>query len=94
MKITVEFGGGLETVFANQRVLDVEIAAEKATVKDLVEVLKEKHLTGNPDFFYDKGLRAGILVLVNDSDWSLSGEEETPLEHKDKVSFISTLHGG
>jgi ubiquitin related modifier 1 len=33
-------------------------------------------------------------VLVNDADWSLSGEEESVVEHKDKVSFISTLHGG
>jgi len=33
-------------------------------------------------------------VLVNEADWSLSGEDETPVEHKDKVSFISTLHGG
>jgi ubiquitin related modifier 1 len=94
MKITVEFGGGLETVFSNQRTLEVELLGDKATVRDLVEALKDKHLTGNPDFFYDKGLRAGILVLVNDSDWSLSGEEDSPLENKDKVSFISTLHGG
>lgn len=95
MIIKVELGGGLEGVFENKREFEVELPGEKATVKDLVEVMKCKLLKGNPDFFYSNGgLRAGILVLVNDADWSLSGEEESPIEHKDKVSFISTLHGG
>lgn len=95
MKIVIELGGGLESVFDNKRNFEVEIQGERAAVKDLIEVMKTKHLTGNADYFVTPaGLRAGILVLVNDADWSLSGEEETPLEHKDKVSFISTLHGG
>lgn len=95
MKILVELGGGLEIVFENKREFEVEISKDTATVKDLVEEMRVKHLRGNPEFFYDKGsVRAGILVLVNDADWSLSGEEETPLDNKDKVSFISTLHGG
>ena len=95
MKILVELGGGLEGVFENKRDFDVELPGDRATVKDLVELLRAKFLKGNPDFFYlNSGLRAGILVLVNDADWSLSGEEESPLENKDKVSFISTLHGG
>lgn len=95
MKILVELGGGLEGVFDNNREFEVELPGETATVKDLVEVMRTKHLKGNPDFFVDKGtVRAGILVLVNDADWSLSGEEDSPIENKDKVSFISTLHGG
>lgn len=95
MIIKVELGGGLEGVFENKREFDVELKKETATVKDLVEEMKTNFLKGNPDFFYaNGGLRAGILVLVNDADWSLTGEDESPLEHKDKVSFISTLHGG
>lgn len=95
MKVIIELGGGLETVFDNKRNFDVELPGDKATVSDLIEYMKQKHLTGNTDYFVTQnGLRAGILVLVNDTDWSLSGEEETPLENKDKVSFISTLHGG
>lgn len=95
MKIVVELGGGLETVFDNKRNFDVEIEGDKATVKDLIDTMKTKYLTGNSDYFVTQaGLRAGILVLVNDADWSLSGEEETPIQNKDKVSFISTLHGG
>ena len=38
--------------------------------------------------------RPGILVLVNDVDWELSDKENCVLEGGDKVSFISTLHGG
>jgi molybdopterin converting factor small subunit len=38
--------------------------------------------------------RNGILVLLNEADWELADKENTILENKDKVSFISTLHGG
>ena len=38
--------------------------------------------------------RPGVLVLVNDCDWELSGHLNTSLEDKDVVVFISTLHGG
>lgn len=44
-------------------------------------------------FFYNFR-RNGILVLVNEADWELVEKEDTVLENKDKVSFISTLHGG
>jgi len=38
--------------------------------------------------------RPGILVLVNESDWSLEGEESYEIQAKDHIMFISTLHGG
>lgn len=38
--------------------------------------------------------RPGILVLVNEVDWELADKENCVLEAGDKVSFISTLHGG
>ena len=38
--------------------------------------------------------RAGILVLVNDVDWELTGELQTEVADGDSVVFISTLHGG
>jgi ubiquitin related modifier 1 len=34
------------------------------------------------------------LVLINDADWELEGKEDANIENKDKISFISTLHGG
>lgn len=38
--------------------------------------------------------RNGILVLINDSDWELEGEDEYVLEKGDNILFVSTLHGG
>lgn len=38
--------------------------------------------------------RPGILVLINDSDWELQGEESYELQSRDNVLFVSTLHGG
>jgi len=33
-------------------------------------------------------------VLINDADWELEGKEEAEIVDRDRVSFISTLHGG
>ncbi|PWN41095.1 ubiquitin related modifier 1 [Ceraceosorus guamensis] len=41
-----------------------------------------------------EGVRAGMLVLINDTDWELMGELDAPLEDGDQVTLISTLHGG
>ena len=38
--------------------------------------------------------RPGILVLINDADWELEGEEKYELEQDDNIVFVSTLHGG
>lgn len=38
--------------------------------------------------------RPGILVLINDADWELEGEEKYQLQQGDNVLFVSTLHGG
>lgn len=38
--------------------------------------------------------RPGILVLINDADWELEGEEKYELQQGDNVVFVSTLHGG
>eukprot|EP00922_Rhytidocystis_sp_ex-Travisia-forbesii_P034383 GHVS01051060.1.p1 GENE.GHVS01051060.1~~GHVS01051060.1.p1 ORF type:complete len:134 (-),score=31.66 GHVS01051060.1:188-589(-) len=40
------------------------------------------------------GIKAGVLVLVNDVDWEILGCEEKELVDGDVVDFISTLHGG
>jgi ubiquitin related modifier 1 len=47
------------------------------------------------DFFLSNdSIRPGILVLINDADWELEDKELAVLGDKDRVSFISTLHGG
>lgn len=38
--------------------------------------------------------RPGILVLVNDADWELLGEEAYQIQAGDRIVFVSTLHGG
>ena len=38
--------------------------------------------------------RPGVLVLINDADWELEGEEAYELQDRDNVLFVSTLHGG
>lgn len=38
--------------------------------------------------------RPGILVLINDADWELEGEENYEIQNNDNILFASTLHGG
>jgi hypothetical protein len=38
--------------------------------------------------------RPGILVLINDADWELEGEDKYEIEEGDNILFVSTLHGG
>ncbi|MCJ1395242.1 Ubiquitin- modifier 1 [Xylographa bjoerkii] len=45
-------------------------------------------------FIVDDQVRPGILVLINDADWELEGEEKYQLQPKDNILFVSTLHGG
>jgi ubiquitin related modifier 1 len=53
-----------------------------------------KH-TDRPELLIDGDtVRAGVLVLVNDTDWELLGQLDYRIQPNDVVSFISTLHGG
>lgn len=38
--------------------------------------------------------RPGILVLINEADWELEGEEAYEIQGGDNILFVSTLHGG
>jgi ubiquitin related modifier 1 len=38
--------------------------------------------------------RPGILVLINEADWELEGEDKYELQKDDHIMFVSTLHGG
>jgi ubiquitin related modifier 1 len=42
----------------------------------------------------DDEVKAGILVLINDADWDLFDGANYVLGRKDRITFISTLHGG
>ena len=81
-------------LFENKKELEVSMG-EGTKIKDLIEELKNNYIKENPDLFYiEGGLRPGVLVLINDTDWELEGEEEYLLVSNDKICFISTLHGG
>ncbi|KIW00272.1 uncharacterized protein PV09_08162 [Verruconis gallopava] len=101
LPITVEFSGGLEMLFANERVHRMEVplktaAGDRPNINWLIDYLcKNKMKDPRKDLFVlDDTVRPGILVLINDSDWSLEGEGEYEIQAKDHIMFISTLHGG
>ncbi|GAB7365460.1 hypothetical protein MBLNU230_g6533t1 [Neophaeotheca triangularis] len=45
-------------------------------------------------FVLDDAVRPGILVLINDADWELEGEDQYVIQPGDNIVFVSTLHGG
>ncbi|KAK4241459.1 ubiquitin-related modifier 1 [Achaetomium macrosporum] len=99
--ITVDFSGGLEMLFDNQRRHSVSLPAvdnegRPATIGFLIDYLC-KNLMKDPRvdlFVLDKHIRPGILVLINDADWELEGEEAYEIQPHDNILFVSTLHGG
>ncbi|KAH0726412.1 hypothetical protein AABB24_001408 [Solanum stoloniferum] len=99
MQLTLEFGGGLEllcdSVKSHNINVDPQDGEEQLTMKNLLSWVRTNVIKERPEMFM-KGdsVRPGVLVLVNDTDWELSGQLETVLEEKDNVVFISTLHGG
>ncbi|KAF4397871.1 hypothetical protein G4B88_019592 [Cannabis sativa] len=99
MQLTLEFGGGLELLCESKKIHKVDVetqnGVEKLTMKDLLAWVRINLIKERPEMFM-KGdtVRPGVLVLVNDCDWELSGQLNTTLEEKDVVVFISTLHGG
>lgn len=98
MKLTLELSGGLELLFDNKKIHDVDIPTESSgplTIRDVLNWTKVNLLKERPELFM-KGdaVRPGILVLVNDCDWELSGMYESELQEGDRIVFISTLHGG
>ncbi|KAF5838368.1 ubiquitin-related modifier 1 [Dunaliella salina] len=98
MKVKLEFSGGMDLLFGNKKMHEVELAetnGKRWTVGRVIMWARENLLTERPELFM-KGdsVRPGILVLVNDCDWELSGTLDCELQDGDTVTFISTLHGG
>ncbi|OIW20440.1 hypothetical protein TanjilG_11139 [Lupinus angustifolius] len=91
--------GGLELLCDSKKIHNVNVeqqnGEDKLTMKDLLSWARTNLIKERPEMFM-KGdtVRPGVLVLVNDCDWELSGQLSTSLEEKDVVVFISTLHGG
>ncbi|KAI0267416.1 ubiquitin-like modifier 1 [Gloeopeniophorella convolvens] len=104
LNLKIEFGGGLELLFANQRSHRITIprlvvqdgaTQRSADINFLIHWLKDNLLKERPELFIENGtVRPGILVLINDTDWELEGEGDYELKENDEIVFISTLHGG
>ncbi|PVH85426.1 ubiquitin related modifier 1 [Cadophora sp. DSE1049] len=99
--LTVEFSGGLEMLFSDERKHKIEVPAKDdkgnaVTVGWLVDYLCEELMkdTRKEMFLLDGHVRPGILVLINDADWELEGEATYALQPNDNILFVSTLHGG
>ncbi|KAJ6438510.1 ubiquitin related modifier 1 [Purpureocillium lavendulum] len=101
LTISVEFSGGLEMLFSDQRHHSVTLPSEgddgrRANIALLIDhlcrhVMKD---TRKELFVLDGHIRPGVLVLINDADWELEGEESYELQPADNILFVSTLHGG
>ncbi|XXH00347.1 Nuclear cap-binding protein subunit 1 [Hypoxylon texense] len=101
LSIVVEFTGGLEMLFSDQRrhSLSIPVTNKEGkpfTIADLIEHLCNHTMkdTRKELFVLDDHLRPGILVLINDADWELEGEEAYEIQAGDNILFVSTLHGG
>ncbi|CAP73764.1 uncharacterized protein PODANS_2_11240 [Podospora anserina S mat+] len=103
MPISVDFLGGLDTLFSNKTSHTISLPllnpsdSSPANVGFLISYLVKHHLKHpRTEFFVqdDGHLTPGILVLINEADWELEGEEECELKAGDKVVFVSTMHGG
>ncbi|DAA79534.1 TPA_exp: hypothetical protein A8136_0307 [Trichophyton benhamiae CBS 112371] len=101
LDITVEFTGGLEMLFSNKRVHKIALpswdpSGSAANISFLVKYLIENVMKDPRKelFVVDDAVRPGILVLINDADWELEGEDAYEISNGDNILFVSTLHGG
>ncbi|RKU45041.1 ubiquitin-related modifier 1 [Coniochaeta pulveracea] len=101
LRVVVEFSGGLEMLFSDQKrhVISIPTTDENGkpvTVAYLIEYLCKNVMKDSRKelFVLDSQIRPGILVLINDADWELEGEEKYAIQNGDNILFVSTLHGG
>ncbi|KAH8829163.1 ubiquitin-related modifier 1 [Flagelloscypha sp. PMI_526] len=106
ISLKIEFSGGLELLFNNQRTYTLSVPAKVQTshpdqissapnILWLIHHLRDTLLKERAELFIENDtVRPGILVLINDTDWELEGEGEYKLQDNDHIIFISTLHGG
>ncbi|ELQ39109.1 hypothetical protein OOU_Y34scaffold00514g26 [Pyricularia oryzae Y34] len=87
--------GGLEMLFADRRRLQLTVPksddrGKPLTIAALIDHLCQHEMNdGRKDLFVlDGHLRPGILVLINDADWELEGEEAYEVQSGDNVLLI------
>jgi ubiquitin related modifier 1 len=96
--VTLNFSGGAELLVGKVRSHSVVLPSRSDntgwTLDGLVGWIASNLLTERPELFLKgNSVRPGILVLVNDQDWELVGQDYK-IVSGDEITFISTLHGG
>lgn len=97
LPIELEFAGGAELLIKEKRKKhNITLPTSKKTLGDLLAWIKDNLISERPELLITNGntVRPGILVLINDTDWELLGESTYNLQKNDKITLISTLHGG
>lgn len=95
MKITLEFSGGAEFLVNNIKKHPIVLEGKDWSMRKLLPWIRDNLLHERPELFLQgESVRPGILVLINDADWELTGELDYQVEENDTIVFISTLHGG
>jgi ubiquitin related modifier 1 len=65
------------------------------TMRDVLEYLYVNHAETHNSYFDERGRVAdGILCVINDQDWEITGAEESEVTEEDEITIISSLHGG
>ena len=76
LNIKLDFGGGSEYLFGNQTKFDLQLP-EGSTIQHLLDYMRKNLLQEREELFYlENTVRPGVLVLVNDTDWEVLGNEE------------------
>ncbi|KAJ1958092.1 Ubiquitin- modifier 1, partial [Linderina pennispora] len=94
------FSGGLELIMKDKvRQATVSLPAtadgKPTTVRQVILYVRDNLVADKPQLFSTENtVRPGVLVMINDSDWEVEGENDYQVQDKDKILFISTMHGG
>jgi len=88
-------------LFGNKNKYDLELpsrdeAGVPITIAWLVQHLCDHVMKDSRRelFVLNNSIRPGILVLINEADWELEGEDKYEILDGDNILFVSTLHGG
>ncbi|CEP02230.1 Ubiquitin-related modifier like protein [Plasmodiophora brassicae] len=96
MQVLIDLGGGLDVLCGSvkQHVYRSD-DGDSTTMHAILEHVKTNVIRERSELFIQRDtVRPGILVLINDADWELEDGIDSTVRDGDRVTFISTLHGG
>lgn len=95
MEVKLEFCGGAESHNNGEKIMTMQFP-EDTSLRDIFRMLRGGDMLQDVDNLIESEdqVKAGVLVLINDADWELFGCADYIIGKKDRITFISTLHGG